>query len=952
MPVATATLRTWLSAALVSALLPGGALAQGQAEPESTTLPGSLASLVAATALDPDTPRARVLLDVIRQAHAAPPGSSPEVDAARLRLDAWLAATTQASPGETVPLPFAATVWRRLALEGGAATGDPAQFILGDRRAALVYTGAMALDAGTRAWLATQPDVLRRLYQDHAGPFAAFGRTLRVVDGALALPGSPESQRLIEALVGERRGEPAAFTLRALGRDHGRLAYFLDTVAHLDAPRQRLALAEDVADREERENRVRALLRLCLEWAPAWRVAERPFTRPLTDPATVLGELLVTPRGQLVPPGSTAAWDAAFGSGAVPGASATWSRKAAAAPAPDITWLTAHILSGDVRAARERLGAVLFAQRTFGDRPDTPPAVLAVVGRGFIAQRSLVLTLHRLGVRDAGTYAAALDVAARLPGDGGAPRARLALFQAALALLDRAHHTGGLGAGAAAAQLSALLGTFRTARDTADRWLATEWLPALSGAPTADAVEAPLLARLAGAEPEAAEAANGTAPATYTWEGAHYHVSPERATQVRLASVRARQAGNRLDAVLAFVGAAGDLVVTGSRDALLAGCRAALAHAEALDAIPWPDIESAALVRPESVAREACERAERVRGGAAGPREAERMLEPLRTLSAVALADVLTAVVYAPHAGDPDGAIDLAPDLARRHLYDLDVSGRPGQPRGPWSLPEEARAPGTGWHVRGSLLLLEHALASHVLRRLAGAGMPPPPTLPGDEQRTLTLTVALMSPHVLGDAARDHLVAATSAGCAAVDAGRNDPDTLLALADRLGWAGTRREVLAWAARHEPEAVPGLFSAAECYALGVRAGSPVPNLDAWGAASLPDDGQLRLAWPSWGWEEVTGRSPGGLLTTRFVDLTLRAAAALAEAGLPARLLPSVLAAAVSDLIDEARLGHVDDFPALSAHVRRLSPERLADYLAALGAGGPLVPLEEPGDGVER
>ena len=191
--------------------------------------------------------------------------------------------------------------------------------------------------------------------------------------------------------------------------------------------------------------------------------------------------------------------------------------------------------------------------------------------------------------------------------------------------------------------------------------------------------------------------------------------------------------------------------------------------------------------------------------------------------------------------------------------------------------------------------------------------------------------------------ARDRLVAVTAAGCAGVEAGRGDPAVLDALAARLGWSGARRSVLAWAARHEAAAVPGLFSAAECHALGT-AGPPAPELDAWGAASLPDDGRLRLVWPGPDWEEVTGRSPGGLLATRFVDLTLRAAAAVAEAGLPARLVPGVLAAAVQDLISEARMAHADDFPALLAHVRRVPPERWADYLAALSANGPLVPVE--------
>ena len=120
----------------------------------------------------------------------------------------------------------------------------------------------------------------------------------------------------------------------------------------------------------------------------------------------------------------------------------------------------------------------------------------------------------------------------------------------------------------------------------------------------------------------------------------------------------------------------------------------------------------------------------------------------------------------------------------------------------------------------------------------------------------------------------------------------------------------------------------------------------PNLDAWGAATTPLDGDLRLAWPvARPWEEVAGRSANGQLATRFVDMTLRVAETLAQFGLPASLAAGTLAPALADLIHEAPLGHADDWYALAAYVSRLPEDRLSDYISSLAAGGPLVPADE-------
>jgi hypothetical protein len=310
--------------------------------------------------------------------------------------------------------------------------------------------------------------------------------------------------------------------------------------------------------------------------------------------------------------------------------------------------------------------------------------------------------------------------------------------------------------------------------------------------------------------------------------------------------------------------------------------------------------------------------------------------------------DVLVSIVYALHVGDPAGAVDLAPDLARRHRFamrDRIVQDRGG---GAWTLPRERVGDGIAWHVEGSLLGLEHALASLSLHFLVGQEMPTAPRLNQAERSTLALGVALMNPFALTDPDRDAMATALTRGRERL----GDPDRLSRELDGLcgeaGWSEWRRESLRWAAANDPEELPGLLTAADHFWAGRAADDVlVSALAGWGPATTAVDGDLRLAWPGpRPWEDLAGRSANGQLSTRFVDLTLRVAELLVQYRLPASLAPSVLSPALADLIHEAPLGHADDWYAMGAYVRGVSDDRLLDYIASLAAGGPLVPATLP------
>jgi hypothetical protein len=92
-----------------------------------------------------------------------------------------------------------------------------------------------------------------------------------------------------------------------------------------------------------------------------------------------------------------------------------------------------------------------------------------------------------------------------------------------------------------------------------------------------------------------------------------------------------------------------------------------------------------------------------------------------------------------------------------------------------------------------------------------------------------------------------------------------------------------------------------------------------------------------------WELRTGRSSTGYLATRGADVSLRVAEFLVQLKLPAALAPGVLAYAMQDVLDNARPAFFDDWPTFERTARNLPTERLVDHVAALAAGGALIPI---------
>ena len=79
-----------------------------------------------------------------------------------------------------------------------------------------------------------------------------------------------------------------------------------------------------------------------------------------------------------------------------------------------------------------------------------------------------------------------------------------------------------------------------------------------------------------------------------------------------------------------------------------------------------------------------------------------------------------------------------------------------------------------------------------------------------------------------------------------------------------------------------------------------------------------------------------------MASQAPDLILRLAEETARLGLPAQLVPSLLAYAAQDYWHDVESRFPDDWPAMTRQALALSPTRVEDYVAALAGSGPLRP----------
>jgi hypothetical protein len=221
--------------------------------------------------------------------------------------------------------------------------------------------------------------------------------------------------------------------------------------------------------------------------------------------------------------------------------------------------------------------------------------------------------------------------------------------------------------------------------------------------------------------------------------------------------------------------------------------------------------------------------------------------------------------------------------------------------------------------------------------------MPEEPRIGPNDTHTLTLTAALLNPRAMTNVARDEIAGALGRGRARAAALTSDPADLDRTARDAGLSEWRRQILAWTVAHEPARTLEQFSPVELFWLGSPRPSLVQTMDAWGAAGYPLSGCLCLEMPrASASEELGGRPSAGLLATRYADVALQLAGTLASLELPASLTPGIMSFALQDVIEHTRPAYPDDGTAFGRAAAALPQDRIVDYIAALTAGGPLIP----------
>ncbi len=935
--------------ALPALLVAGGVLAgTARAQPASgagglsdVPLPGGIRAALHAIH-DPLTPdRGQFLLEVIRRLYNAPirPKRGPEaavLEALVAQLDR-ARRQSPAAPPEILPLPLTPRIWTDVVFAGRVALPDLVRAILQSRQAALFYTGLLSLDADTRAWLAGEPELIKDIVSRYAAAFEVAAPALRVSGARVRVPGGPPAEPAWEALVSHRATAPAEFVRALLDERNGRLAYFFGALAVLTPAQLRFVLGLDSTDPAARIACARGLSGVFDRIAQRWDIGQHAFWRPAMDPALLAADLPAADDGRPLVPGTRLFWQAVF-TGA-DASSSSFSQALAGGGPVAFSWLSEQVFDGTPAEVRSRYREVLFASRILTQvTADSAGDALEAV-RTMGAYPALAATLEGAGLRDVTAFANAARRARRLSGIGDRTRAARALsqFQGVLALLARGARRGSLPQSALPSLVSSLAVVDVNAQGDYEgrmvRWveqhLGSEPDAATSARPyggaTADdgdpfdrapaPIARALFHLLSGPPP--------IEPRFVEWEGTRYRLDFRESEATRIGRLLGQAPCGCVPWAVAFTKLADALQRRGLTPGQLRG----------LVGPPGRNSSIESLEDPPSQARDvmlALERAARDRDiGGAG-----RLAPALRLVADDLLANALRELVYATALGQPDRTPVAAGDVAQRHDFGLGL-----RHTGPWQLPVPASDPERGWHVVGSLLGLEVALADRSLVRVSLEPLPRRPTLNGPDRRAFIDAVALVEPSSLTDKGRDAIVTAMQNGRLRVAALRT-PDDVAAAGEEIRLGPARRNVLVWMLAHEPDRVPAFLSPSELFRLGR---GDAATLHAWGAPAGARTGCLCLQMPDRRpLDSLAGRWDAASVASAFPDLNLRLAELLAELRMPPQLLAAVLAPATLDFVEKATSRDPDDRRGLVEFVQALRPEQVEEYLALLTAGGPLVP----------
>jgi hypothetical protein len=933
----------------VVVLAPGPMQAQDGAESDRTMsavpVPGGLAAARAALGDSETAESAHLLQDVIRRSFQTPVGTKGLRRDAVLRplldhFDRVLKSSTQAETADVVPLPLTPAFWTTTVLGGRSAPETLLRDLLRSPVASLVYCALLAMDAGTREWVASNPSLLTNLTERQAAAFLLAAPGIRISGGTVRAPGGEAAASLWNALAGRAVTEPSDF-VRALITAEGSLAWFYGSVALLTPAQQRFLLSLDGGHTGAHGTAGRKLLAIFERAALGWDIQERPFWRPSLDPSLLVSDLTVDATGTPRLPGTAAFWTLALGED-----DPDRDRRAPAeGPRVDFAWLCEQIFTGGQAVVRGPYQQVLFASRRI-DRLTPDNVVDAVIAtRAVVKYAALSAVLERARIASIPIFAAAARRAAAIGRIDDEQRAAvtLAQFQGALALVARARARGTIGDRQAAELVSALSEIETDIRGDYGGQV-VEWVigaaamahppragPQITngdGDASARSLDADVLALVAGPPAPRNEIVE--------WEGTRYRVDLGSGEAARLHRLLGDSPALSFSAAAALATGAQVLESPGLTRSALAGqadaIEAALQAASCSSVERWHAEDLIARCREVlGVLTRAAKSGD--------TKNASRLTPRLRVLADSLLARGFLELTYAVALGQPDGGTILAADAASRHEFGFNL---PGFGRlGVWRRPAAGADRVRDWHVTGSILGLDVALAPFSIVRLSTRPPSTRPTLNDEDRRLFIETVPLMNPADLKPADHKALVAAVRRGRERAAALRTARDAE-AVAGQLHLAPARTTLFTWAVQRQPAGLH--LSPSELLVLGLEPGATPGYLDSWGTPGEPRTGCLCLQMPTSSQADLLpGRWHTGVLATGFPDLNLRLAELLDDLGMPGTLLPSVLAAATWDFVVNVRSRDYDDRQALVDYVDALTRDRVELYLALLTTDGPLVPM---------
>ena len=181
--------------------------------------------------------------------------------------------------------------------------------------------------------------------------------------------------------------------------DDGRLLYFADTVASLDASRTWPCLPRRHADTTPLDQ-ARSVYRAFTRIEPSWKLGDFPFVRLGADAALLLPMLRTDPAtGRLRH--TKAFWEVALGDRRLPDDVATRWANLDTGERAEPGWLLRRVTDALLPVRVERLLIYEFAERLTDRLPGASAADLAWLVRGYRRYPALMLTLERLGISDA-----------------------------------------------------------------------------------------------------------------------------------------------------------------------------------------------------------------------------------------------------------------------------------------------------------------------------------------------------------------------------------------------------------------------------------------------------------------------------------------------------------------------------------------------------------------------